>query len=666
MKKIQVLFVLLFCVQLLFAQAGVDSTIVTGTVTVNAKYIFKVEEAGMVKSDVDSTVMTQKIRSSLSALLSENTPIFIKTKGQGALATASFRGTAASHTQVRWNGLNINSPMTGMVDFSLIPVFFVDDVSLEHGGSSIASQSGGLGGVVNLNNKVQWNDPFEAKYVQFIGSYDTYQEYGSIGFGSNKFQSKTRLYVRSSENDYPFYNMSNFKYIDPVTAELVYGEDTFKNGDYFNYGLMQELYWRIDDKSVLSANYWGQRADRSIPTVISREGAENTNVNNQLDDVHRGVIQWKHYGDISKLEIKSGGSMQQLDYTLKNQVGGGVVKDAIHSQSKSYQLQNSVRYELPVYDLFHFTGSADYNKSWVDTYESVRKTGYKRDRDVVSVYASVAQSFGKKWNVSAQVRQEWQDYVYSNPIWFTGFDYKISENYGLILHGSLSKNYHAPTLNDLYWQPGGNSDLKPEDGHTAEVGLKGILGTSINMLKWSVTSYYSDIDNWIIWIPSVRGYWEPRNVKNVISKGVEVQLLWNRQWGDLNFKVKSNYSYTRSINMEKGGVFGDKSYKKQLVYIPIHSANVLGTVDYRWFNIAYQYNYFSERYTTTSNTPKDRYWLYPYHMNQLDLGAQLYENQDQKIRVRFSIYNLFDEVYRSILSSPMPRRNYGVTVILNC
>ncbi|QZT38733.1 TonB-dependent receptor plug domain-containing protein [Halosquirtibacter xylanolyticus] len=665
MKKIRGLLVLMLWSCILLAQSEVDTIIVTQDVPVYAKYIFNVEEAGMVKSNVDSTVMSKNIRSSLSTLLSENTPIFIKTKGNGALASASFRGTAASHTQVRWNGLNINSPMTGMVDFSLIPVFFVDAVSLEHGGASIASQSGGLGGVVNLNNKVQWSDPFEARYVQFVGDYHTYQEYASIGFGSKKVQSKTRFYHSQSKNDYPFLNRQNFDHIDPNTGEFIHPVDTYKNGEYLKYGLMQELYWRPSDKDVVSACYWGQYADRGIPTVISNEGLEDTNVNNQIDKVHRGVVQWKHYGEDSKIEVKTGGSRKQLFYTLKNQVGGNGATNAIDSKSIAYQLQNSVTYSTKFLESFYFTGSVDLNKSWVDTYETVKKTGYVEDLDVLSVYTSLSKSFGERLNVTGQVRNEWQDNVYSSPIWFVGFDFKVSKAYGLIVHGSFSKNYHRPTLNDLYWQPGGNPDLLPEDGHTAEFGLKGVLGDGDNHLKWSITSYYSDIDNWILWIPSFKGYWEPRNVKNVISKGVETQLLWNRHWGDFNLKIRGDYAYTRSINMEKSGIWGDESYKKQLVYIPVHSANLWFRFDYKWMNISYQYNYFSERFTTTSNEPNVRQWLYPYHMNELDVGACLYKKGDRMVQVKLTISNLFDEVYHSILFSPMPGRNYGVTMILN-
>ena len=110
----------------LFSQGSTDSLIHIQGVEIISSRIFIKEEAGIKETHVDSSVIQAKRSVSLSDLLSENTSVFIKNHGRGALATASFRGTAASHTQVSWNGISINSPMAGMVDFSLIPVYLID------------------------------------------------------------------------------------------------------------------------------------------------------------------------------------------------------------------------------------------------------------------------------------------------------------------------------------------------------------------------------------------------------------------------------------------------------------------------------------------------------------------------------------------------------------
>src|SRR5210317_1517496 len=140
-----------------FSQGIRDSVFQIEGVSVAAQRIFVKEQAGMKQSHVDSTVLQNKAILSLSDLLSENTSVFIKNHGRGALASASFRGTAASHTQVSWNGININSPLAGMVDFSMIPVYIIDELHLKHGSASVADQSGGIGGSIHMNNSVNWN-----------------------------------------------------------------------------------------------------------------------------------------------------------------------------------------------------------------------------------------------------------------------------------------------------------------------------------------------------------------------------------------------------------------------------------------------------------------------------------------------------------------------------
>ena len=142
----------------LYSQGIQDSVFQIDGVEVRAERIFVKEQAGMKETEIDSVIFKDKVNLSLSDLLSENTAVFIKNHGRGALATASFRGTDASHTRVNWNGIIINSPMAGMVDFSLIPVYIIDELNLKHGSASMEYQSGGIGGSINIQNSVNWDN----------------------------------------------------------------------------------------------------------------------------------------------------------------------------------------------------------------------------------------------------------------------------------------------------------------------------------------------------------------------------------------------------------------------------------------------------------------------------------------------------------------------------
>ena len=71
------------------------------------------KEIGVQRTQLDSTVLHDNISLSMADVLTQNANLFIKSYGRATLATAEFRGTSPSHTQVTWNGMRINSPMLG-------------------------------------------------------------------------------------------------------------------------------------------------------------------------------------------------------------------------------------------------------------------------------------------------------------------------------------------------------------------------------------------------------------------------------------------------------------------------------------------------------------------------------------------------------------------------
>ena len=111
------------------------------------------KEIGLEKSTFDSIALKENISLSMADILTFNAPVFVKSYGRATLSTIAFRGTSASHTQVTWNDMKINSPMLGMTDFSTIPAYFIDDAALLHGTSSVNQTGGGLGGAVQLATK---------------------------------------------------------------------------------------------------------------------------------------------------------------------------------------------------------------------------------------------------------------------------------------------------------------------------------------------------------------------------------------------------------------------------------------------------------------------------------------------------------------------------------
>lgn len=608
----------------------------------------KMEDAGMMATRIDTLVLQMVKTQTISELLSSYTPVFIKSYGRGSTATASFRGTAPSHTQVYWNGMRLNSPMRGDVDFSLFPVYFIDDLSLQHGGSSLKSGSGALGGSVLIENKADWNDRFSIRYVQTIESFSTYKEYLNLGFGNGKIQLKTRLFSDRSENDFPFYNY----------GVLPMHSDVQKNADYRKSGLLQEAYTRFGHHS-LSAKLWAYQSDRNLPQLMSFEGGSRTET--QKDQNIRLVANWKKVKERSKWEWLIGLNRNNLNY-FRSSTEANFINFDIHGKEKS--ITNQWNYDLTADDHLSFNWSLNTSYTTVSSIDQVTKIGYDEDQLAFSLLNSAQIMLYPNWAVSFLFRSEWYDGSLIGFIPSFGTEYWLDKEQVSSLKMNLARNYHQPTLNDMYFLPGGNPDLKPEDGFSGDLSFayKGKEGRTT--LSGQVTGFASLINNWILWQPSRSGgdYWEAGNLREVFARGVEFQFsgLFKRANGVV-FNLKGNYSYSATSNMDAVASV-DNTRGKQLIYIPKHKANVFAEANFKKYYLKINTPFIGKRYTTSNNEESElEKVLNPYGTNNMMVGKR-FDYHSFQADVSFNVENLTNKDYMAILYRPMPGRYYSVTV----
>ena len=98
---------------------------------------------------LDSALLDRYTSSNLADILLNESQIFIKSYGLGSLASSSFRGSGANHTSVLWNGFNLQSPMNGIIDLSLIPANFMNNVAIQYGGAGALWGTGAVGGSIH-------------------------------------------------------------------------------------------------------------------------------------------------------------------------------------------------------------------------------------------------------------------------------------------------------------------------------------------------------------------------------------------------------------------------------------------------------------------------------------------------------------------------------------
>ncbi|MBL4707628.1 MAG: TonB-dependent receptor, partial [Flavobacteriales bacterium] len=148
------------------------------------------------------------------------------------------------------------------------------------------------------------------------------------------------------------------------------------------------------------------------------------------------------------------------------------------------------------------------------------------------------------------------------------------------------------------------------------------------------------------------GYWRPNNLKQVETRGIEV----NTEWEQIDTKVTKvlslNYSYTSSVNQEKEHEF-DESNGKQLIYIPLHKGNVSFNSTFKTYSISMNHQFVGERFISSDNEEN----LPLYQLFDISFTKE-FALKSNHISVTFGVKNLLDTEYQAIEWRPMPNRNY--------
>ena len=628
------------------------------------------KDIGVQKTRLDSVVLKENIALSMADILTFNSSIFVKSYGRATLSTVSFRGTSPSHTQVTWNGMRINNPMLGMTDFSMIPSYFIDDASLLHGTSSVNETGGGLGGSVKLSTQPAEADGFGLQYVQGIGSFKTFDEFLRFTYGDNHWQSSTRVVYSSSPNDYSYRNHDKKENIYDENMNIIgqyYPKEKNRSGAFKDMHLLQEIYYNTRKGDCFGLNAWYIKSNRELPMLTTDYGDENDFENRQREETFRGILSWDHMCSNWKIAVKSGYIHTQMAYDYKRDAGNGILTPMTRSRSKinTFYGQSEGEYYIGKKWLFsaniaahqHFVESRDKNIIRQDGNQAI--VGYSKGRTELSGSTSVKWQPNERIGMSMVLREEmygenWTPFI---PALF--IDGVISKKGNIMFKASASRNFRFPTLNDLYFLPGGNPDLKKECGWTYDVGVSFAFGKeNVYSLTGSANWFDSHVEDWILWLPTTKGFFSPRNIKDVHAYGVELQSDFNISLGkDWLLGLNGTFSWTPSINEGEPFSPADQSVGKQLPYVPEWSSTITGRLAWKKWSLLYKWCYYSQRYTMSSNDISLTGKLPSYFMNNLTIerGIPL---KWADLSLKGAVNNLFNEEYLSVLSRPMPGINF--------
>ncbi len=565
--------------------------------------------------DVPLTTKPLKLSANLtfSDHLTRQSSTYVRSYGKGSLATLSLRGGTSQQTLLQWDGVPIQNPMLGLADLSLVSSALFSKATLHSGGQSTRYGSGAICGVLDIKNIDQETTGGQAGIS--VGSYGSTTYNVGYQWVKNRLSLSMRGAYEVADNDFTY---------------LVGGNEKKQaNAKFDSKGLLLGARYRLKNGG-LKLSYWLQDIHRGIPPTTVQNRSEAT------QDDHTQRIRLNLKKSIGKANVLSVLAYMDEDNNYDD-------PPSLIAARNNFKRWLSTTTVTQSYARTQFQAKLDLNHTVgnTDAYDANQNTFQQ-----AALYASLHRDFNYA-DIKLALRTEWNNLT-SPPLLPSLTINHQSGSQSIRL--KISREYRVPGLNDLFWRPGGNPDLRPERGWNQELTLahKGAH------LAVDATIYHRKLEDWILWLPSTEtGFVSAINIAEVRSRGIEVNSQLSGQFHKTNWQWTAQYHYGRSTHLQ--AISGQRiSAGDQLIYTPLH------TLSSGWKINRHQFSFqVDNRYTSPVrgiNEDVDGYFL-----------ADLQLNHKKKYKLNkvgligifsFSVNNILDNEYRVVERRPMPGRNY--------
>lgn len=600
---------------------------------------------GQAITTIDSLTLAQYRYQDMANLLSQQVPVFVRSFGVNSVATLNFRGSSAAQSAVYWNGVPIQNAALGVADVSLLPVQLMNKVNVVYGSSSALLGSGNVGGALMVENTLP---DFTSQLAHsqsvsaVVGSFNHYRAGLKSSLRSDRYSVELNAFAQSAMND--------FGYDDASGAHTKMLNASLRSG----VGLLQAAY-KVDRQNIVSGRIWYQQYYREIPPALFETGS----VKNQRDESLRGLLDWQFDAGRLKGYVKT--SFIRDNITFQD---SAVLVRSQYSTSQSYteggiDFMIRSRHRLLLF--------APIQLSWMDRVTFGDR--YSQNRYALAgayLYQPV-----QKIEISFNSRTEIID---SARIFLPGLNASYDIKHWCTIRANVQRTYRVPTLNELYFVPGGNAALKPERGWAEELGytmkwrhrpkyLDSIVLLEVDVasrqsyypqplwqVQHSLNIFNRNISDWIIWLGGA--IWTPHNIASVWSRGVQTENSLERVLGRITLRFGLNAGYTLATTTQSY-LPGDGSIGKQIPYTPGYNGQLnMGIRMQRWF-VNYNQAYTGLRYITTDES----FFLPAYTTGNVQAGYTFFQ-ESHPLTLTAQCNNIWNSRYVVVNARPMPGINW--------
>ncbi|WP_421775154.1 TonB-dependent receptor plug domain-containing protein [Gracilimonas sp.] len=610
----------------------IADTLKLGEVNVQASRIYVEDRYQPVSvSRIDSFRIENYSSGSISGLLESFGPVHVRTNGPGGLATLSQRGYSPSQTQILWNGFQLNHAMLGLTDLSLIPNFAVEQISIVSGNGNTSFGDKG-GGTVAIETRKKEN---EVGVSHSMGSFGQSISEAHAGFQFENWSAGLTTGYENSTNDfkYPVREFSN-----EAGGFVEVEKKRTNNRQEAKTGLLT-LDWK-EESRAFSTVLWIHDMYNEIPGSISGLTPEAY----QEDAFVRWMSRYTTPIGNQRLTSKIYFNRQQLDYINPT--------NSINSLSTSSTLVGDVELRSSLRPNLQLISAMQLGQSWVDATDysgSARRSQFTVQLNPIWHIVEPVHFYG---GIRFDYYTDFEEAYSAN----AGLNYEVIKEV-LFLKGQISRNFIAPTFNDLYWPGLGNPDLDPETNLKYEAGVLAILKQEHIQNLFELTYYNGHVDDGIRWLPGRDGRFRPQNLEELRLWGVELKEELRILAGD--FRVNMQAMLIHSLaELKKPRFEDDEAVGKQLRYTPKWQVKTSAVLGWRQFSSLFSYNFTGERYSSADHSsPFDPLDGYTH-----SVGSISYSQKSGNFRITpaITIQNIFDEEYSVIRDYPMPGRSYQI------
>ena len=575
-----------------FAQdQSTDKTVSLDTIVVTAsKSPESIKNVPARINVIDDKTIHQNPISNLSDLIQLDPSIYVKQSGgMGQLSEVSLRGTTPAQTLVLQDGARLNNQNNLSPLFAaFLDTSHIQQVEILKGPASVQYGSDAIGGVINMVTA-----PPSKTGAQLTGIYGENNTYKTV---------LNADYVDASG----FYAQAGGQRLESDGTSILDIQDKSEKASFDQKGYYAKFGYYQKDQIDSSVEI-NQNQGRSIYYNF------NAGLNNAVRDFKNQVINAKaSYALNSDLTVNARYSNTKDQQYVPN--------DSSYYNTESNEGDLNLKWGfLPHQNVL-------FGVNYLDSeYETPSITDQKQSVDTVGYYLQ-HQYQDNGISTQAGIRVEDNERFGTHTVGQAAVRYQLLPLTSV--YANIGTAFRAPSLNELYTQWGGNTELKPEESTSYEIGLDQQLNYGLSA---GLSAYYTEIDNLIssTCIATCNGDWvttfpvyQNINIDKAKITGGEFNLKWSN---DIYY-VNTQYAYARSIN--------DKT-DRDIAYRPRQRLTL--TAGYEYENVGINASVIARSKANSSHTNSDNQVA---GVATVDLNA--YWNINPNVKVFTNIQNIGD------------------------